>query len=158
MLSFVLALSAAVANGVWPGTTCVEPDSASRAALYAALKGFSAAFRDADHEALDTLLDASYMHTNGGTGQVLTRDEWIEYVRRRRADLENGRLRIDTYETSDVRIRWCSGAAVVSSQTRSEGIHNGRSFQSRLRVTQLWLHVGGRWRRAAFHDSPIPAP
>lgn len=157
MLNFLLAVCTATSQGVCPETTCEEPDSSSRAALNVALDAFSAAFRSADTEALDTLLTASYLHTNGGTGQVLGKDEWLEFVRRRRADLRSGRLQIETYETSDVTIRWCSGAAIVSSQVTSGGRNNGRSFESRLRVTQLWLRLGTRWRRAAFHDSPLPA-
>lgn len=157
MLSFVLAVSIATSYGVRPGTPCVEPDSSSRTALHAALDAFSAAFRNADPEALDTLLTVSYLHTNGGSGQVLSKDEWLEFVRRRRMDLRSGRLQVDTYETSGVTIRWCSGAAIVSSQVASEGRNNGQSFHSRLRVTQLWLRLGTGWRRAAFHDSPLPA-
>jgi len=157
MLSFVLAVCAATSYGACPETTCVEPDSSSRAALYAALDAFSAAFRSADAKALDTLLTVSYMHTNGSSGQVLTKDEWLEFVRKRRADLRSGRLQVDRYETSGVAIRWCSEAAVVSSQVISDGRNNGRSFETRLRVTQLWLRLGTRWRRAAFHDSPLPA-
>ena len=157
MLNFLLAVCTATSQGVCPETACEEPDSSSRAALNVALDAFSAAFRSADAEALDTLLTISYMHTNGGTGQVLGKDEWLEFVRRRRADLRSGRLQIETYETSEVTIRWCSGAAIVSSQVTSGGRNNGRSFESRLRVTQLWLRLGSRWRRAAFHDSPLPA-
>jgi hypothetical protein len=156
MLSFVLAACVATSYGACPETTCVEPDSSSRAALHAALDAFGAAFREADVEALDTLLTVSYMHTNGSSGQVLTKDEWLEFVRRRRADLRSGRLQIHRYETSGVAIRWCSGAAIVSSQVASSGKNNGQSFESRLRVTQLWLRLGTRWRRAAFHDSPLP--
>ena len=155
MLSFVLAVCAVTSHGACPETTCMEPDSASRAALYVALDAFSDAFRNADVAALDTLLTVSYMHTNGSSGQVLTKDDWLEFVRKRRADLRSGRLAIDRYETSAVAIRWCSEAAIVSSQVISDGRNDGRSFETRLRVTQLWLRLGTRWRRAAFHDSPL---
>jgi hypothetical protein len=133
-----------------------EPDSARRAALDASLQAFTRAFRNADAHALDTLLAADYVHTNGGSGAVLDRKQWLEYVRTRRADLRNGKLRLDRYDISEVTIRWHPASAVVSSQVTTEGEQNGVPFTSRLRVTQVWILVGERWRRAAFHDSPLP--
>jgi len=146
MLSLLLVLATAV----------TEPDSSQRAALHAALQVLSVAFQEGDAETLDTLLTTDYVHTNGGSGTVLDRTQWLDYVRSRRADLERGMLRVDRYETSAVSIRWYQAAAVVSSQVTSEGTQNGVSFATRLRVTQVWIRVGRRWRRAAFHDSPIP--
>lgn len=137
-------------------TTCLEPDSVDRAALQKALQDFSSAFLAADAQALDTLLAADYLHTNGGTGAVLTKAEWLDYIRARRADLRAGRLRVHRYETTDMVIRWYSGAAVVSGRVFAEGRRNGAAFSSRLQVTQLWIRTGDRWRRAAFHDSPVP--
>jgi hypothetical protein len=138
------------------GIASAEPDSARQAALRAALEAFSRAFRHADAAALDTLLTAEYLHTNGGSGAVLDRTRWLDYVRNRRADLRGGKLRVDRYETSAVTVRWHQSTAVVSSEIVSEGIQNGAPFASRLRVTQVWIHSGGRWQRAAFHDTPIP--
>jgi hypothetical protein len=133
-----------------------EPDSARQAALHAALQAFGRAFRHADAAALDSLLTADYLHTNGGSGAVLDRTRWLDYVRSRRADLRSGNLRVDRYETSAVTVRWYPSTAVVSNEVVSEGIQNGAPFASRLRVTQVWVEAGGRWRRAAFHDSSIP--
>jgi Domain of unknown function (DUF4440) len=139
--------------------TCLlgtEPDSLHRLALELALGAFSAAFLRADEKALDTLLADDYVHTNGGTGSVLDKARWLEYIRTRRAELANGRLRVERYQSTAVTIRWHGDAAVVSSQVVSEGSRDGQPFATRLRVTQLWVRSGGQWRRAAFHDSPLP--
>jgi Domain of unknown function (DUF4440) len=141
--------------------TCVlgtEPDSLRRLALERALNAFSAAFLLADEKALDTLLADDYVHTNGGTGSVLDKARWLEYIRKRRAELASGRLRVDRYQSTDVTIRWHGDAAVVSSQVESEGSRDGQPFATRLQVTQVWVRSGGQWRRAAFHDSPLPGP
>ncbi len=132
-----------------------EPDSARRAGLHVALETFALAFRRADIDALDTLLTDDYVHTNGGSGAVLDRRQWLDYMRSRRGDLQSGKLRVDRYESSAVTIRWYATTAVVSSEVTSEGSQNGTPFISRLRVTQVWVHTGERWRRAAFHDSPM---
>jgi uncharacterized protein DUF4440 len=141
--------------------TCLlgtEPDTLRRLALERALDAFGAAFLRADENALDTLLADDYVHTNGGTGGVLDKARWLEYIRTRRAELANGRLRVDRYQSTEVTIRWHGDAAVVSSQVESEGTRHGQPFATRLQVTQVWVRSGGQWRRAAFHDSPFPGP
>jgi hypothetical protein len=156
MLALLLALGTVTGDCGRLHATCADPDSTRRAALHAALEAFTLAFRHADAEALDTLLTADYLHTNGGSGAVLDRSQWLDYVRSRRGDLQRGKLRVDRHQTSAVTIRWYPSAAVVSSQVTSEGIQSGVPFTSRVRVTQVWIQTGERWRRAAFHDSPIP--
>jgi hypothetical protein len=133
-----------------------EPDSLSRLALRSALKTFETAFVRADAEALDTMLAPHYLHTNGSSGAVLQKVPWLAYIRRRRADLEAGRLRVDRYESTGTRIAWYPGAAVVSTLVASEGTENGARFSRRLQVTTVWVRSGQGWRRAAFHDSPVP--
>ena len=133
-----------------------EPDSTRSIALQRALQSFGAAFLRADAETLDTLLATGYRHTNGATGTVLDKPGWLDYIRRRHADLQSGRLRVDRYETVGLAITWYPAAAVVSNQVVSEGIQNGVPFSSRLQVTQIWIRLGEQWRRAAFHDSPVP--
>jgi hypothetical protein len=156
MLSLLLAWVTATGDGVAPRPAPGEPDSVSRVALEAALQAFDVAFLRADAEVLDTLLVTEYLHTNGGGGSVLDKAQWLDYVRRRRADLESGRLRVTRYESSNVTVRWHPGTAVVSSRVLAEGVQDGVPFASRLQVTQVWIRVGERWRRAAFHDSPLP--
>lgn len=133
-----------------------EPDSLRSLALQHALQSFNAAFRRADSETLDTLLEAGYRHTNGGSGIVLDKAAWLDYIRRRRADLQSGRLRIDRYESLGLAISWYPATAIVSSQVVSEGVQDGVPFSLRLQVTQVWIQRGEQWRRAAFHDSPLP--
>jgi hypothetical protein len=156
MLAFLLAFSTATTDSLRIPAGGAEPDSLRRVALHAALHAFSGAFLEADAEALDTFLTADYLHTNGGTGSVLDKTEWLEFIRGRRVELQSGRLQVERYETTLQEIRWYPAAAVVSSQVLSAGTRDGVPFESRLRVTQVWVRLGERWWRAAFHDSPLP--
>jgi ketosteroid isomerase-like protein len=143
-------------SGLQGTLVAAEPDTTSRAALHAALRDFSRAFAAADAAVLDTLLAADYLHTNGASGSTLTKAQWLDYIRSRSADLAAGRLELVRYETDEVVIRWHAETALVSSRVVAEGRQNGTAFTTRLRVTQVWVRSTGRWRRAAFHDSPIP--
>jgi hypothetical protein len=158
MLALLLAWVSATSASPPPGAPSERPDSARRIALRQALDSFSAAFVRADAEALDRLLASDYVHTNGGTGTVLDRARWLDYVRRRHADLRSGRTQVERYEWVGTTIRWHPVTAVVSGQVVSEGTQDGIPFTSRLQVTQVWIRVGERWLRAAFHDSPVPGP
>jgi Domain of unknown function (DUF4440) len=153
-VAFALVLSTILAASV----SAAEPDSLQRLALERALVAFNAAFARGDAPALDTLLTGDYLHTNGGTGSVLDKSRWLEYIRARRTELASGRLRVTRYEASAVTIRWHGAAAVVGCRVVSEGSRDGTPFAARLQVTQFWVRSGGQWRRAAFHDSPIPGP
>jgi Domain of unknown function (DUF4440) len=156
MFALLLAFNVASSDCLRLPAGCGEPDSLQRAALHVALQAFSRAFLKADAEALDTLLTADYLHTNGGTGTVLTKIQWLEFIRGRRAELQSGRLQVARYEATNQEVRWYAGAAVVSTQVVSEGRRDGAAFESRLQVTQVWVRRGDRWWRAAFHDSPLP--
>lgn len=157
MLALLLACAASAADCSPPRRYQTEPDSAARASLILALQAFGAAFQAADAEALDTLLAPDYVHTNGGSGSVLDRSRWLDYIRSRRADLRSGRLRVERYEIAGTAIRWFPHMAVVTNRVTTAGTANGVPFSSRLQVTQIWIRGGSRWRRAAFHDSPAPA-
>jgi hypothetical protein len=146
-----IELTGALLNAWALGTT-----TRGRDGLETTLRDFNHAFVEADSTALDTLLAPEYVHTNGGSGSILDREAWLAYIGDRRAELRGGRLRVDRYETSGVTIRRHPGSAVVSGRVVSRGTRDGVPFASRLRVTQVWVHFDGRWRRAAFHDSPIP--
>ncbi len=107
----------------------------------AAVSAFSRAFVEADVSVLRTLLTEDYVHINGRSGSLLNRDEWLNWIASRRAELDSGRLVIDTYRIEDVNVQIHGEAAVVTG---------------RVRFTNVWVEQGGVWRRAAFHDSPFP--
>jgi hypothetical protein len=158
MLEWLVAITL---TGGLPDATrppACEPDSAARAALKAALRTFASAFERADAAMLDTLLTLDYVHTNGATGVVLDKARWLEYVRSRRTEIQRGRLRLDRYEASTTSIQWYPTLAVVSGRVVAEERRDGDPFTTRVQVTQVWIRDAGQWRRAAFHDSPIPGP
>lgn len=134
----------------------VEPDTTDRAALYTSLRAFAQAFAAADVAGLDTMLTADYVHTNGGSTPI-NKDAWLAYVRTRSVELRDGTLHLTRYEQTTQSVQWYRDLAVVSGQVESEGTRRGQAFRSRVQVTQVWIRLGGRWLRAAFHDSFLPA-
>jgi ketosteroid isomerase-like protein len=121
----------------------------------AAFLEFSDAFREANATLLASRLTESYVHVNGRSGSVLDRTGWLEYIRSRRQEIERGDLVMEEYEVEDLEVRIYGSSAVVTGIVSSRGSRGGEPFRSRVRFTNLWVEQEGRWRRAAFHDSPL---
>lgn len=121
-----------------------------------AVELFGDAFVNADFPVLKGLLDDNYMHINGGSGNVLNRDEWLKWVASRRAELESGILVVSDYRIEKLMVAIHGETAVVTGVAIALGTRDGMPYQSQMRFTNVWIHNGDAWRRAAFHDSPLP--
>lgn len=102
-------------------------------------------------------MTTEYSHVNGGSGTVLTREEWLAWIRDRREEIDAGKLVVRVYRIEDLAVRVYGDSAVVTGVAHSTGERQGSPFTSRVRFTNLWVLDDGEWRRAAFHDSPLPA-
>ena len=124
----------------------------------AALSAFARAFREADVSVLQTLLTESYLHVNGRSGNVLNRDQWLNWVASRRAELDRGEFVFTTYRVEDVQVQLYGEAAAVTGVVHASGQRHDALFTIAGRFTNIWVKQGGVWRRAGFHDSPLPEP
>ena len=135
----------------------VHADTDREAAVRAAVDAFGEAFVAADTERLDAMLVGDYVHVNGGSGNLVDRASWLSWVASRKGELESGRLVVDTYAVEDVAVVIHGHTAIVTGIVRSTTTRDGESRTSNLRFTNVWLEQDGVWRRAAFHDSALPA-
>ena len=133
-----------------------EPDR--EAEVRAAIAEFGQAFVAADVPTLESLLSENYIHVNGRSGDVLSRDDWLKWVRVRRAEIEKGELEFCDYRIEDVRIAVDEDTATVVGTVALCVNRNGSAITSKIRFSNTWLYRESVWRRAAFHDSPFPQP
>ena len=125
------------------------------AELRIAIEAFGRAFREADVQELERLLSDEYVHVNGSSGNVIGREDWLEWVESRRAEIENGELSITEYRVEDLRIVFHGDTAIVVGAVFSSQVRNGASSTLRIRFSNTWLYEDSKWRRATFHDSLI---
>jgi len=151
-----IANSARTAVEGLPQQTSPSMQSNSTTEVRNAVSAFGRAFAAADVATLQTLLAQDYVHVNGRSGSVLDRDEWLSWITSRRAELETGQLVIETYSVEDVKVEVYGDVSVVTGVVHSTGQRNGESFDSGIRFTNGWIKSGDAWRRAVFHDSPLP--
>ena len=88
-----------------------EPDR--EAEVRAAVAEFGRAFVEADVPTLESLLSENYIHVNGRSGDVLSRDDWLKWAKVRRTEIEKEELEFCDYRIEDVRIAVDEDTATV---------------------------------------------
>ena len=69
--------------------------------------------------------------------------------------MESGKLKMESYENADVKIRVYGEVAIVTGRNVAKGKREGKPFITEVRFTHLWVRERGQWKRAAFHDSVL---
>ena len=149
LFAFTILLSAA-----FPATS----QELSESTVKDAVERFGRAFVKADVKALSELLAKDYVHVNGNSGKVLSKNDWLKWIATRPPLLKSRQLVIEKYEISDLEVRLFGGSAIVTGLVRSIGKRNGADFETSIRFTNVWVIEDGALKRAAFHDSAVPPP
>ncbi len=129
-----------------------EADATS---LKTAVQLFGLSYKTAHVAVLDKMLTTDYIHINGGSGHVIDRKAWLNWVKSQHAEIKKGHLVIDEYEIKDYKQRIYGTTAFVTGVVETSGHKAGEPFASKIRFSNVWVKQDGHWLRAAFHDSPI---
>lgn len=120
-----------------------------------AVDNFGKAYVEADTSKLKTLLAEEYLHINPD-GNKISKNDWLNWVGSRKAEIENGSLVIDVYETRDLSIRLISDkTAIADGIIYSTGTRNTELFIVHIKFTNVWIKENGNWKRTVFHDSRL---
>ena len=68
--------------------------------------------------------------------------------------LRSGHLKFPRYETSDIRIRVYSDAAVVTGRLQRTRTVDGKNVDDDWRFTKVYVRRSGKWQVVAWHASP----
>lgn len=116
---------------------------------------FNLAFEQVDIATLDKLTTENYIHLNG-SNQAITKKEWMIYLKKRKSQLNNGRLHVTKYLFSERQLIHYEKSAFVTGVIVMNGILDGAEFSRKIRVSHFWVKENSQWRRAGFHDVRIP--
>ena len=100
--------------------------------------------------------DSSYTEKNaaedytrvGLDGKLLTKGEWV-------SAFKNGDVKIQSIETSDVKVRDYGNAAVATYTVDVKGTQKGKDMSGRHQVTRVFVKRGGKWQEVAFHSTNV---
>ena len=141
---------------------CLVPAPASGSApdreqqVRKAVEAFSEAFEKADAATLRAMLTDDYVHINGRSGNMLDGAAWLLWIGSRRGDIESGKLFIESYRVDQIKINLHGGTAIVTGVVSTRTQRDGVVTDHRIRFANVWVEQDQHWRRAAFHDSPLP--
>lgn len=101
----------------------------------------------ADVQTLSSLLCDDYVVVNP-YGEITTRAEHLKL-------LEDGKLRFESTEPTDVRVRLHGDAAVLTARGRIKVMYQGQRDELTVRVTELFVKQGGGWKCASTQVTRI---
>lgn len=122
--------------------------------LTAAIEKFNNAFKKGDVKTIKTMVTSDYMHTNGNA-KPITKQEWLKFLFKRSKKMEKGHFKILDYRMTEEEIRLYGPVGALSAKIESTTLVKGDTVHSAYRITNVWVRIEGRWKRAAFHDSKI---
>ncbi|MEO1480862.1 MAG: nuclear transport factor 2 family protein [Myxococcota bacterium] len=121
-----------------------------------AVQAFGLAFRSGDVNRVSALIAKHYVHINGSAPPI-GRDAWLTWYAGFARSIRDDEHRFDRYELVDRQIVYHGEAAVVTGVVETAGTGGDGPFRQQIRVSNTWVFEGGRWRRAAFHDTVVVA-
>jgi len=62
-------------------------------------------------------------------------------------------LRVDLAELADVKVHIHENTAVVIAAYHERGVLDGKPYDYRDRLTDVWMKIGGKWQLIASHYS-----
>ena len=62
-------------------------------------------------------------------------------------------LRVDLAELTDVKVHIHENTAVVIAAYHERGVLDGKAYDYRDRLTDVWMKIGGKWQLIASHYS-----
>jgi ketosteroid isomerase-like protein len=109
---------------------------------------WNAAYKDGDVATINSLLADDFIITVED-GATFSKAGYIAHL----GDPDN---KVLLSEMSDLKIRIHGDTAVVTGAYHEKGTTNGKPYEFRDRLTDVWMLVGSRWQVIASHYA-IPA-
>lgn len=125
-----------------------------RANLMMAIRDFNLAFEQGDLETLEMMITENYRHSNGAN-EAIGRDEWVNYLKKRKDQLRSGELKVISYFMKNMDVQQFDDAAIITGKVETQIQRNDSIENHAYRVTNFWVLDNGKWKRAGFHDTKI---
>ncbi len=118
------------------------------------MAAFNEAFQQGNVVALDSLTTEQYWHTNGNS-KAIGKKDWFSYLDKRAKEITSGNLEVIDYEMTEREIKVYGDMAIVTGKIEVTQKASGEIQKNAYRVTNIWIHLDGSWKRAGFHDGKI---
>jgi len=118
----------------------------SEAATIRALElKWTESYKQRSIEMLSSLLAEEFVITVED-GNVYSKAGYISHT-------ADSKVRVDVAEMSDLKVRIHGDTAVVTGSYREKGVSEGKTYEYRDRLTDVWVKTGAKWQVVASHYS-----
>lgn len=121
--------------------------ASSRAPVLAAVEAYDRSIEEKATEELHRLMAENFVYFTS-SGQVRSRDRFIGF-------LTSPEYRPEFRERSELQVYVSGETAVVASRWRGRGTYAGTPFDDDQRCSLVFTRLGGGWRVAVEHCTPI---
>lgn len=98
--------------------------------------------------------DSSYLEKNasedysrvGPDGKRVSKSDWVSAIK-------NGDVKVESIETSDVKVRIYGNAAVATYAADVKGTNKGQDISGHNQITRVFVKQGGKWQEVAFQST-----
>ena len=136
-----------------PTDTKVNSD-AEKDILLTRIEQFNTAFETGDVKTLESMITDKYVHTNS-SAKAIGRDQWVDYLQRRKKDLDSGDLIVGNYALEETEVEIYGDMAILTGKISFSSERSGEQKENEIRITNVWVKEDGAWKRAGFHDTRI---
>jgi ketosteroid isomerase-like protein len=124
---------------------CVFGQDTSEQAKVRTLESqWSDAYKQRDVKALASLLADDF---------IITMEDGSTYSKIGLVSYNTALLHVDVAEFSNLRIHIRDNIAVVTGAYHERGVSDGKSYEFRDRLTDVWMKIDGKWQLLASHYS-----
>lgn len=134
--------------------SCSSRETTNKEGLLEAIEKFNKAFQAGDVDIIASLITDNYIHTNGNSKSI-RKEDWFTYLNNREKEIKSGTLEVIEYEMNEIEIEHYENMAIVTGKVLVSNKIKGEISINEYRITNLWVHVNGGWKRAGFHDGKI---
>jgi ketosteroid isomerase-like protein len=141
---WIFALAALTLLAVNEAAAQTKADTAS-SKIVALENKWNDAYKRGDASTMESLLAEDFIITVED-GSTYSKSGYLAHT----ADAE---LHVQTSEMIDLKVRMQGNVAIVTGAYHEKGTSRGRPYESRDRLTDIWLKTGNQWQVIAAHYS-----
>ena len=127
------------------GTTAVAQEKSDVATVRTLELKWTESYKQRSIDILSSLLAEEFVITVED-GNVYSKAGYISHT-------ADSKVRVDVAEMSDLKVRVHGDTAVVTGAYHEKGVSEGKTYEYRDRLTDVWVKTGGKWQVVASHYS-----
>lgn len=127
------------------GVSSLSQDKSDAATVRSLELKWTESYKQRSIDILSSLLADEFVITVED-GNVYSKAGYISHT-------ADSKVRVEVAEMSDLKVRIHGTTAIVTGAYHEKGVSEGKPYEYRDRLTDVWVKAGGKWQVVASHYS-----